>query len=180
MATRDEEKFVMEFPSRLFGLAPTSKPGEYGFGDVAYDRTSFGHHREHGKEYVGTQSALWGITAGVYLATMGPQGMAEVGRKIMANAQYAVKKLNEVPGVKANAFGSAFFKEFVVDFNGTGKTVAEINKELLKYRIFGGYDLSRQMPSMGQSMLVCVTEKTDFSDIDTLAEALKKILSKEE
>jgi len=36
------------------------------------------------------------------------------------------------------------------------------------------------MPSMGQSMLVCVTEKTDFSDIDTLAEALKKILSKEE
>ena len=49
--------------------------------------------------------------------------MAEVGRKIMANAQYAVKKLNEVPGVKANAFGSAFFKEFVVDFNGTGKTV---------------------------------------------------------
>ncbi|MFR8164914.1 MAG: hypothetical protein ACLU8D_01685, partial [Enterocloster sp.] len=57
MATRDEEKFVMEFPSRLFGLAPTSKPGEYGFGDVAYDRTSFGHHREHGKEYVGTQSA---------------------------------------------------------------------------------------------------------------------------
>lgn len=60
------------------------------------------------------------------------------------------------------------------------KTVAEINKELLKYRIFGGYDLSRQMPSMGQSMLVCVTEKTDFSDIDTLAEALKKILSKEE
>lgn len=65
-------------------------------------------------------------------------------------------------------------------WTGTGKTVAEINKELLKYRIFGGYDLSRQMPSMGQSMLVCVTEKTDFSDIDTLAEALKKILSKEE
>lgn len=47
MATKDEEKFVMEFPSRLFGIAPTSEPGEYGFGDVAYDRTSFGHHREN-------------------------------------------------------------------------------------------------------------------------------------
>ncbi|MBQ8151534.1 MAG: aminomethyl-transferring glycine dehydrogenase subunit GcvPA, partial [Firmicutes bacterium] len=66
MATKDEEKFVMEFPSRLFGLAPTSEPGEYGFGDVAYDRTSFGHLRDKGKEYVGTQTALWGITAGVY------------------------------------------------------------------------------------------------------------------
>ena len=59
MATRDEEKYVMEFPSRLFGIAPTTEPGEYGFGDVAYDRTSFGHHREHGKEYVGT-SRLFG------------------------------------------------------------------------------------------------------------------------
>jgi len=55
MATRDEEKYVMEFPSRLFGIVPTCKQGEYGFDDVAYDRTSFGHHREHGKEYVGTQ-----------------------------------------------------------------------------------------------------------------------------
>jgi len=41
IATRDEERFVMEYPSRLFGIAPTSVPGEYGFGDVAYDRTSF-------------------------------------------------------------------------------------------------------------------------------------------
>ena len=27
MATRDEEKFVMEFPSRLFGLAPHIQAG---------------------------------------------------------------------------------------------------------------------------------------------------------
>ena len=79
MATMDEERFVMEFPSRLFGIAPTVVEGEYGFGDVAYDRTSFSHHREHGKEYVGTQTALWGITAGVYLATLGPKGMEEIG-----------------------------------------------------------------------------------------------------
>ena len=44
--------------------------------------------REHGKEYVGTQSALWGITAGVYLATMGPRGMEEVGETILYNAIY--------------------------------------------------------------------------------------------
>ena len=74
IATRDEEKFVMEFPSRLFGVATTSVEGEYGFGDVAYERTSFAV-REEGKEWVGTAAALWGITAGVYLALMGPQGM---------------------------------------------------------------------------------------------------------
>lgn len=176
MATRDEEEFVMEFPSRLFGVAPTSEPGEYGFGDVAYDRTSFGHHREHGKEYVGTQSALWGITAGVYLSTMGPQGMAEVGNIIMSNAQYAAKKLNEIPGVKANPFGSVFFKEFVVDFNAASKTVSEINKALLKKGIFGGKDLSKEFPKLGQSALYCVTEIHTKEDIDTLAAALNEVL----
>lgn len=175
MATRDEEKFVMEFPSRLFGIAPTTEPGEYGFGDVAYDRTSFGHHREHGKEYVGTQSALWGITAGVYLATMGPKGMEEVGQTIMSNAQYAAKKIGEIAGVKVNPFGSVFFKEFVVDFNGTGKTVAEINKALLDKGIFGGKDLSGDFAKLGQSALYCVTEIHTKEDIDTLAEALKEV-----
>lgn len=176
MATRDEEKFVMEFPSRLFGIAPTSQPGEYGFGDVAYDRTSFGHHREHGKEYVGTQSALWGITAGVYLATMGPKGMEEVGNTIMSNVQYAVNRLNELPGVSANPWGALFFKEFVVDFNQTGKTVAQINQELLAKGIFGGKDLSGDFPKLGQSALYCVTEIHSAEDIKQLAEALKEIL----
>jgi glycine dehydrogenase subunit 1 len=59
IATRDEEKFVMEFPSRLFGVATTRVEGEYGFGDVAYERTSFAV-REEGKEWVGTAAALWG------------------------------------------------------------------------------------------------------------------------
>ena len=176
MATTDDEKFVMEFPSRLFGIAPTSEPGEYGFGDVAYDRTSFGHHREHGKEYVGTQSALWGITAGVYLATMGPKGMAEVDELIMANAQYAAKKLAEIPGVKVNPFGGAFFKEFVVDFTATGKTVEEINKALLAKGIFGGKDLSKDFPNLGQSALYCVTEVHMKEDLDTLVAAIAEVI----
>lgn len=175
MATRDEERFVMEFPSRLFGIAPTSVEGEYGFGDVAYDRTSFGHLREKAKEYVGTQSALWGITAGVYLATMGPRGMEEVGQTMMQNAQYAVSCLNKIPGVKANALGGAFVKEFVVDFSGTGKSVEEINKALLGKEIFGGKDISREFPHLGQSALYCVTEIHTCEDIDRLAAALAEV-----
>ena len=45
ISTQDEEKFVMEFP-RLFGVAPTIVEGEYGFGDIAYERTSFGNLRK--------------------------------------------------------------------------------------------------------------------------------------
>ena len=176
MATMDEEKFVMEFPSRLFGIAPTIVEGEYGFGDVAYDRTSFGDYREHGKEYVGTQTALWGITAGVYLSIMGPKGMEELGQNIMQKSQYAVKRLDEIEGVKGSRFENPFFKEFVVDFNDTKKTVKEINKGLLDRGIFGGKDLSQEFPELGQCALYCVTEIHRKTDIDKLVTAIEEIL----
>jgi glycine dehydrogenase subunit 1 len=177
ISTRDEEKFVMEFPSRLFGLAPTTVPGEYGFGDVAYDRTSFGEYREQAKEYVGTQAALWGITAGVYLATMGPAGMKEVGDTMVKNAHYAQQKLATVPGIRTDRFNGAFFKEFVVDFSKTGKTVAQINRSLLEKGIFGGYDLSNDFPHMGECALYCVTEVHTKEDLDRLADALNSIVN---
>lgn len=178
MATRDEESYVMEYPSRLFGIAPTIKEGEYGFGDVAYDRTSFGHHREKGKEYVGTQAALWGITAGVYLATMGPKGMEEVGQNIIQKNLYAKQEISKLENVDIlfNNFG---FKEFIIDFNKTGKTVKEINKQLLEKNIFGGKDLSCEFEYMGQCALYCVTEIHTKSDIDYLVKSLKEITGEE-
>lgn len=178
ISTRDEEKFVMEFPSRLFGVIPTIKEGEYGFGDIAYDRTSFGNLREKGKEYVGTQTALLGITAGVYLALMGPNGMFELGQNIMQKSQYAIAELSKIKGVKGSRFSNVGFKEFVVDFNGTGKTVKEMNEELLREGIFGGKDLSKEFPELGQSALYCVTEVHLKEDIDTLVNSLKQIIER--
>jgi glycine dehydrogenase subunit 1 len=177
IATRDEERFVMEYPSRLFGIAPTTVPGEYGFGDVAYERTSFAV-REEGKEWVGTAAALWGITAGVYLALMGPQGMVEIGEAILSRARYAMQTLDAIPGVRAPVFDAPHFKEFVVDLNDTGKTVAEINGGLLARDIFGGKDLSSEFPDLGQSALYCVTEIHTKEDIDRLADALREVVSK--
>ena len=106
IASDDDPTVVMEYPSRLFGIAPTSVPGEYGFGDVAYERTSFAV-REEGKEWVGTAAALWGITAGAYLALMGPQGMRELGETVMARTRYAMTRLAEIPGVRVPLRGHA-------------------------------------------------------------------------
>ena len=175
IATRDEEKYVAEYPSRLFGIAPTSIEGEYGFGDVFYERTSFAK-REKGKEFVGTASALWGITAGVYLALMGPQGMREIGEGIMQRSQYAMLQLSKIKGVEVPIFQSTHFKEFIVNFDNTGKTVVEINKALLKHKIFGGKDLTKEFPELGDSAIYCVTEVHTKNDIDRLASALKEVV----
>ncbi|GIO07729.1 glycine dehydrogenase [Brevibacillus reuszeri] len=174
IATHDDPTYVMEYPSRLFGIAPTVVEGEYGFGDVAYDRTSFAK-RENGKESVGTQTALWGITAGVYLATMGPVGMEEVGQGIMQRSQYAAKQLSAIPGV-AIKFSAPFFKEFVVDFTQTGKTVKEINTALLAQGIFGGVDLTAHFPELGQCALYCVTEIHTQEEIDKLTTAIQSVM----
>jgi glycine dehydrogenase subunit 1 len=176
IASRDEERFVMEYPSRLFGIARTSAKGEWGFGDVAYMRTSFGG-REKGKEFVGTAAALYGISAAVYLSLMGPQGMAELGQHILQKSQYAMKRLGEIQDVRLR-FQSSHFKEFVVDFSSTGKPVREINHLLLHKGIFGGKDLSREFPDLQNCALYCVTEMVTKKDIDTLVIVLKDILSR--
>jgi len=171
IATQDDEALVMQYPSRLFGIAPTRVPGEYGFGDVAYSRTSF-DKRENGNEYVGTAAALWGITAGVYLALMGPTGMREIGAGIMQRNAYAQKRLASIPGVTLPHAGQAHFKEFVVNFDRSGRTVGEINRGLRERGIFGGHDLSAAFPTLGQSALYSFTEVHTQSDIERLVEAL--------
>jgi len=165
----------MEYPSRLFGITKTTVEGEYGFGDVAFERTSFAK-REKAKEFVGTAAALWGITAGVYLALMGPKGMWEIGKTIMQRSQYAMKELSRIDGVRAPRFKAPHFKEFVVDFNDTGLSVRDINKRLIEYGIFGGIDLSRDFPKLGESALYCVTEIHTKEDIDRLTSALGQII----
>ncbi|MGE5123426.1 MAG: aminomethyl-transferring glycine dehydrogenase subunit GcvPA [Acidobacteriaceae bacterium] len=176
IASRDEEKYVMQYPSRLFGIVPTRVKGEYGFGDVAYERTSFAR-REEGNEWVGTAAALWGITAGVYLALMGPQGMKELGEGILYRSHYAKKEINKLDRVCTEIFQAPHFKEFIVNFDESGKTVAQINRALLARGIFGGKDLSRDFPWLGESALYCVTEVHTKDDIDQLVGALKEVVA---
>ena len=82
---------------------------------------------------------------------------------------------------RSTACGSSsptgFFKEFVVDFGGTGKTVAEVNRGLRERGIFGGKDLSRDFPELGQSALYCVTEVHTQADLDRLADAVAEVVA---
>jgi glycine dehydrogenase subunit 1 len=150
-------------------------PGEYGFGDAAFDRLSWAV-REEGREFVGTMAALWGITAGVYLALMGPQGMREIGESIMLRSHYAMRKLSDLKGIRCPALQSPHFKEFLVNFDASGKSVREINQQLLTRGIYGGVDLSEHFPELGNSALYCITEIHMKDDIDRLVQVMEEVL----
>jgi glycine dehydrogenase subunit 1 len=175
IASADDPRIVLEYPSRLFGIAPTTVEGEYGFGDVAYERTSFAV-REEGKEWVGTAAALWGITAGAYLALMGPRGMIELGEAMMARSRYAMERLAEIPGVRIPFAAGHHVHEFVVDVGSSGRTVSQVNGALLERGFLGGKDLSREIPGLGEALLVAVTEVRTQDEIDRFVDALGEVL----
>jgi glycine dehydrogenase subunit 1 len=110
------------------------------------------------------------------MALLGSQGFAELGRLILARSHYAARRLAEIGGVRV-VFPHGFFKEFVVDFAGAGKRVAEVNRGLRERGIFGGKDLSADFPELGRSALVCVTEVHSREDIERFAESLEDVLA---
>ena len=170
LASRDEERYVGEFPSLLISVTGTERPGELAFAHCRYDRTSY-IARDQAKDWVGTATALWGVAATAYMALLGPQGFRDLGESILHRSHYAADRLGEIGGVDIRF--PAFFKEFVVDFTRTRKTVGRINRALLRERIFGGHDLHREFPQLGQSALYAVTEIHSKEDIDRLVRAVK-------
>jgi glycine dehydrogenase subunit 1 len=173
VASRDEERFVREYPMIMLSSAPAQGDGGLGYGWSTMERTSY-DKRHESTDYYGTTQWVWGIGAGVYLALMGPKGLKELGEGIMQRACYAAHRIAGIKGVTLPFMETPFFKEFVVSFDGTGKTVAEINASLRERDILGGVDLSREHPALGQSALYCVTEVHGKGDIDRLVSGLEE------
>jgi len=173
IATRDEERYAREYPTLQVSICDTIEPGERTFGVILFEQTSYGS-RENAKDWTGNSVYLWAIANAVYMALMGPQGFRDVGRAILQRSHYAARRLDELPGVSVR-FGEGFFKELVVDFGGTGRTVAAIDEGLRERGIFGGKDLSRSHPQLGQSALYCVTEAHTRADVDRLVTALEEV-----
>lgn len=175
VATPFDEKWMAEYPYVVISRYRTVNPDEFGhemcnWATVSYDK------REESGDVTSTNSALWAVPVVAYLTVMGPTGLREVGEVIMGKANYARQQLSTVKGVSLPTSGSTPFMEFVVNFDGTGKSVKEINKALLDYGIFGGHDIAEEFPQFGQSALYCVTENITKENIDSLVDALKEVL----
>jgi glycine dehydrogenase subunit 1 len=176
IGTRDEERYAREYPTLQVSICDTIEPGERSFAVILFEQTSYGS-RENANDWTGNSVYLWAIANAVYMALMGPQGFRDIGRAIVSRSHYAARRIGGLPGVRIEWEGG-FFKEFVVNFDGTGSSVAEVNKALLERGIFGGRDLSSSHPELGQSALFCVTELHSLSDLDRLVDALGEVTAR--
>ncbi|MBS1677723.1 MAG: aminomethyl-transferring glycine dehydrogenase subunit GcvPA [Actinobacteria bacterium] len=174
IASRDEERYAYEYPTIAITACETTEPGELAFAPTLVEQTS-AMTREGAKDWYGNNSVrLWTVANAVYMSLLGPRGFAEIGESIVRRGSYAAGRIGELPGVEIRP-GGAFFKDFVVDFEGTGRTVDEINAGLRERAIFGGRSLSSTFPELGQSALYAVTEIHTIEDIDRLVDGLTEV-----
>jgi len=172
LSCKHDNRFIRQMPGRIIGVTETLTDHRQGY--VMTLATREQHiRREKATSNICSNQALNAVTAGVYLALMGSQGMKELSETIMKKAKYAQKKIGELPGVRAPIFNSFHFKEFTVNFQY--KTLKEVNAALHAQGIEAGIPLNGDF-DFGETALYCVTEIHTKEDIDLLVSTLKEAL----
>jgi glycine dehydrogenase subunit 1 len=173
---KDDPEYLHQLPGYVGAVAPTVDGKGKGYLDTLWDRRHFFVQRENATSMIGSASNLCAVGAAVYMSLMGPQGMIDLGEAIISKANYTIKRIGQIEGLKVPVFTGAHFKEFLVNFDAANLQVGAVNKTLLRdYGIVGGKDVSAEYPGLGQNALYCVTEAHSLEDIDRLTAALHEI-----
>ena len=175
-ACRGDMNLIRQMPGRIIGLTTTIDGSRQGFCMALQTREQH-IRREKATSNICSNEALCAVASAVYMALLGPQGLRELGETAMYKANYAMRLISEIDGVKAPVFKSAHFKEFTVNFDRAGLSVKEVHKKLLQHKIHGGKDISKEFPELGETAIYCVTEVHSKEEIERLAEVLKEVLA---
>ena len=155
-------KLMRRLPGRIVGETTDAK-GERAF-VLSLQAREQHIRREKASSNICSNQALCALTAGLYLAAMGPGGLAEAASSSMAKAHYLAAKLCELPGVEM-VYEGDFFHEFVTTLPRSGEVLAALEKA----DILGG------LPVEG-GVLWCATEKVSKEELDRAVEIVKEVL----
>jgi glycine dehydrogenase subunit 1 len=167
MTTRMQ--YVRQMPGRIVGRT-LDAAGRPGFTLTLQAREQ---HIRRGKanSNICTNQGLTVTAATIYLALLGPTGLARVAAACAGRTAALVSALTELPGVRA-AFSGHRFHEAVLTLD---RPVAPVLAALAERGIFGGVDLSTSHPELGHALLVCATETKTDADIARYAFALAEL-----
>jgi glycine dehydrogenase subunit 1 len=129
--------------------------------------------REKATSNICTNQGLMSLAATIYLSLLGKHGFRQVASLCYQKAHYAAGKLGKLKGYKLVS-NTPFFHEFVLQ---CPRPVSEINAMLLDQGFLGGYDLSKDFPTLKNQMLLAVTEMNSKDQIDALVETLAEVHS---
>lgn len=156
------QKMMRQLPGRIVGQTADDN------GNVGYVLTLQAREqhirREKASSNICSNQALCALAVGVYLSTMGPQGLKNVAGQSLSKAHYLADGLVEA-GLQLENKG-AFFNEFVtVSDVSADKLLAALEAE----DILGGYPLDEHR------ILWCCTEMNTKEEMDAVIRIVKEV-----
>lgn len=156
------EKLMRKLPGRIVGQTKDTN-GKTGYVLTLQAREQH-IRREKASSNICSNQALCALAVGVYLASMGNEGLEKAAVNSMSKAHYMADLLSGIGFKVENQ--SEFFNEFVTY---SDVPADKILSELENHGILGG------LPLDAQRILWCCTEMNSKEDIDTAVSIIKEV-----
>ena len=166
LASKGDREFLRQMPGRIVGQT-VDTDGRTGY--VLTLQTREQHiRRERATSNICTSVGLIALMSAIYMAAQGKKGLRHTAELCYHKAHYLASLIEDIPGYSLPIQGT-FFREFVAQ---CPRPPAEINENLLEYKIIGGLDVSDQIEN---GLLLCCTDLNTRGQIEALANALSEI-----
>jgi glycine dehydrogenase subunit 1 len=162
--------FVRQMPGRIVGQTIDSE-GSRGY--VLTLSTREQHiKRERATSNICTNQAWCGLRAGIYLITMGKNGLTDISKTNHLNTAYFVKEISRFSHIEVK-YKKNFYNEIVLEIKTMN--VKDFLEKLQSTKILAGIPLGWFFPEYDNSILINFTEIHKKEDIDTLINAIGEL-----